>query len=137
MSHKVKVLFYLSESLNKKLRELIASKYQTFERGMLSNEVEDALTYWIGMHTKAQKELVQNHINPTPKVARVFMDIKQYLLTNHYDALKCGMTVPKHHLEEAIGNVRGNDKRTILKWLQAFVKMKLVKPITASMWEIV
>ncbi len=89
------------------------------------------------MHTKAQKELVTNHINPTPKVARVFMEIKQYLITSHYDELRCGMTVPKNHLEEAIGNVRGNDKRTVMKWLQAFVKMKLVKPITASMWEIV
>jgi len=35
------------------------------------------------------------------------------------------------------GAVRGGDRRTIDKWLNIFVKMGLVKPITSATWEII
>jgi hypothetical protein len=77
-----------------------------------------------------------NKPNPTPKVVNVFLQVKDYLLKNWYLELIPGQQVARVHLEKAITAVRGGDKRTIEKWLNIFIKMGLVKPITSATYEI-
>jgi len=62
--------------------------------------------------------------------------VKEYLLKNYYFELKSGQQIPRVHLENAIMAVRGNDPRTIKRWLRTFHKMGLTKPITSATWEI-
>lgn len=136
MTRKVALLVYIPEDLNRKLREFIALKYRKFEKGLLSWEVEQALSHWIALHTKAQKTLTTKGPNPTPLVVRAFMEVKQYLLMNYYEELKPGMTVPDGYMREAISAVRGSDPRTVRKWLRTFTRFKLIKPV-GGVWEIV
>jgi hypothetical protein len=135
-TRKVRICLFISEELEAKLRALINQKYKLYEKGLLSNEVELALRNWIALHTNAQTTLDINPPNPTPKVALVFAQVKQYLLNNWYYELLPGQQIPLTHLEKAIMAVRGSDKRTVRRWLESFHKMGLVKPITASVWEL-
>ena len=96
-----------------------------------------ALRHWIALHTNAQTDLDTKPMpNPTPKVQLVFAQIKEYLLSNHYFQLVPGQQVPRLHLIKAIENVRGNDKRTVQKWLKSFHRNGLIKPVTSATWEI-
>ncbi|RLJ03456.1 MAG: hypothetical protein DRP08_03535, partial [Candidatus Aenigmatarchaeota archaeon] len=107
---KVQLLVWIPESLNEKLRSLIQQKYNRYERGLLSYEVEMALRSWIALHTRAQKQLTTERIpNPTPKVQIVFAQVKDWLLRNYYEELVPGQQILTQHLREAIENVRGSD----------------------------
>jgi hypothetical protein len=134
---KVKVGVFINEDLMARFRKLIMEKYNKYEKGLLSYEVENALRYWIALHTNAQNTMTKNKPNPTPKVISVWMQVKEYLLKNWYMELIPGQQVARVHLEKAITAVRGGDKRTIEKWLNTFIKMGLVKPITSATWEII
>lgn len=136
MEEKVKVGFYLSSSLIANLRSLIQQKYQKYEKGLLSEEAELAIRSWIALHTCAQTTLDTNKPNPTPRVALVFVEVKRWLLSSLYFELKPGQQIPIDHIRKAIIEVRGGDKRTIMKWLQLFHKMNLIKPVTTNVWEI-
>jgi hypothetical protein len=134
---KVKVGVFINEDLMARFRKLIMEKYNKYEKGLLSYEVENALRYWIALHTNAQNTMTKNKPNPTPKVISVWMQVKEYLLKNWYMELIPGQQIARVHLEKAITAVRGGDRRTIDKWLNIFVKMGLVKPITSATWEII
>jgi hypothetical protein len=134
---KVKVGVFINEDLMARFRKLIMEKYSKYEKGLLSYEVENALRYWIALHTNAQNTMTKNKPNPTPKVISVWMQVKEYLLKNWYMELIPGQQIARVHLEKAITAVRGGDRRTIDKWLNIFVKMGLVKPITSATWEII
>ena len=134
--NKVKVGFYLDRKLVENFRALIQKKYGEYQKGLLSYEAEMALRNWIGLHTNAQSEILRNAPNPTPKVILVFSQVKEYLLKNYYFELKPGQQIPRIHLENAIVAVRGSDPRTIKRWLRAFHKMGLIKPVTSATWEI-
>jgi hypothetical protein len=134
---KVKVGVFINEDLMARFRKLIMEKYNKYEKGLLSYEVENALRYWIALHTNAQNTMTKNKPNPTPKVISVWMQVKEYLLKNWYIELIPGQQIARVHLEKAITAVRGGDRRTIDKWLNIFVKMGLVKPITSATWEII
>ena len=129
---------WIPRELDTKFRELIQQKYTKFERGILSYEAEMALRHWLSLHTKAQKDIVDRNLpNPTPKVRLVFASIKDYLLSNYYYELTPGQQITTTHLKLAIENVRGNDPRTILKWLKSFHKNGLIKSVTSATWEII
>jgi hypothetical protein len=137
MEKRVKVGFFLSDSLIEKLRLLIMQKYQKYERGLLSYEVEQALRAWLALHTNSQKSLEQQKLpNPSSKVAITFAQVKQYLLSHYYFELHQGQQIPLKHLKEAIMNVRGSDPRTVSKWLKTFESMHLIKPVTSATWEL-
>lgn len=136
VKNKVQLGFYISSDLDKKFREFLVFKYRTIERGLISNEIEQALGHWIALHTKAQKTLVDKAPNPLPKVTKVFLEIKQYLLSRYYEVLEPGTVVPWSFLKEAIKQTRGSDKRTIQKWLKVFHQSKLIKPLEGNSWEL-
>lgn len=128
----------ISSETDKNFRSLIMQKYTKIEKGLLSYEVELALKHWLALHTSAQNSDLRfsEKPNPTPKVMLVFAEVKNYLIRKYYIELPSGSQVNIKHLEEAIANTRGADPRTIRKWLQAFHKMKLIKPIAVAVWEI-
>ncbi|MHA1829078.1 MAG: hypothetical protein ACTSX6_10585 [Candidatus Heimdallarchaeaceae archaeon] len=134
---KIQLLIYIPDDLDRKFREFLALKYKHVEKGLISGEVERALRYWINLHTKAQKTLLESKApNPTPKISRVFAEIKRYLLSKYYDELSEGTIVPDTHLREAIAATRGSDKRTIRKWLRVFEQFKLIKRLSLATWEL-
>jgi len=135
--NKIKIGFFLDKGLVEKFRVLIQEKYAKYEKGLLSLEAEMALRHWIGLHTRAQSQLLSgNKPYPAPKVILVFNQVKEYLLRTHYLELNPGQTILRAHLEEAIMNIRGSDQRTIRKWLKAFHKMGLIKPEGPVSWTI-
>ena len=136
MTEKTRLLIYLPKDLDKKLREFLSFKYKNYEKGLLSYEVEQAIKHWIALHTKAQKTLVMKAPNPTPKISRVFVEVKEYLLRKYYVELIPGSTVADVHLREAIAQTRGADPRTIRKWLQIFNSAGLIKRLNNAVWEI-
>ena len=133
---KIKLGVFLPKSLVENFRNLIMQKYNRYEKGLLSYEVEMALRSWLALHTKAQKTLEVKKPNPTPKVYMYFAEVKDYLLRKYYTELWSGQQIPYKHLEEAIINTRGADKRTVQKWLRIFHTSGLVKPVTSASWEI-
>jgi len=135
MEEKEKVGLFISRSVMEKFRALIQQKYEKYEKGLLSYEAELAFRNWLALHTNAQTRLIKP--NPKPKVALVFAQVKEFLASNYYfDSITPGQQVPLTHLENAIRAIRGSDPRTIKKWLQAFRKFKLIKPITGNLWEV-
>ena len=136
MGDKIQMGFYITPELDKKFREFLALKYRTVGRGLISHEIEQALGHWIALHTKAQSSLLTKAPNPLPKVSKVYLTIKQYLLSRYYEVLEPGSVVPIKYLREAIRQVRGSDKRTVQKWLKIFHQTKLIKPLNANTWEL-
>jgi hypothetical protein len=134
---KVQVHCLIDIDVVDELRRLIQEKYKYYGRGLLSWEIEQALRAWIAMHKEAQEAKILNRINPRHQIGIAFVQVKQYLLDNYYDALYPGVTIPLRHLEEAIMAVRGTDKRTVRKWLELFHRYGLIKPITQAVWEFV
>lgn len=127
---------YIDTGLNKRFRKLIMEKYTIYEKGLLSHEVSQAIQSWIALHTQAQNTLVHNAPNPTPKVAAVFHQIKNYLRLNYFEDLKVGDEIPKKLFEKSIMAVRGSDPRTVEKWVKVFHNFHLIKPTRGSLWEI-
>jgi len=133
---RVKIGFYLNSSTIEKFRKLIQMKYKKYEKGLLSYELENAILNWLALHTQAQTRLNGSIPNPEPKVAIVFLQVKNYLLTHFYESLSLSQQVQKTHLDQAIMAVRGSDKRTLQKWLRIFVKFHLIKHTVGNLWEI-
>jgi len=136
MVDKVVLGVYITKELDQKFREFLVLKYRRIARGMISDEVEQALGHWVALHTKAQKSLLDKVPNPVLGVSKAYLVVKQYLLSQYYDVLEPGVTIPERYLKEAIAQTRGSDKRTITKWLKTFSQMHLIKPINASIWEL-
>jgi len=134
MGEKVKVGFYLPKDLVQKIKRLVMEKYETYERGLLSYEVELALRNWLALHTQAQIKPAK--INPQPRVQQVYAQVKQWLLANLYEELYPGQQIPLKHIEQAIAAVRGSDPRTVKKWIKAFRKFHLIKPGKGVLWEV-
>jgi len=134
---KIKVTLWVEESVWEEIKRLAFQKYENFH-GAIANEVEEAFLNWIRMHTQNHtKILVFNKVNPSPKVHKVFLEIKEYMREKFgYAALPPGQQVPKRHLVEAIADVRGSDPRTIKKWLKIFERFRLIKWIGGEIWEI-
>jgi hypothetical protein len=116
---------------------MISFKYPAYKQGLMSREVEEAMTRHIGIFN-TQTQSTQSSIdrdNPVQQVNRLKEDIKQYLV-------KCGRYeeeprfVPNKFLEEAIGALRGLDNRTQRKWKKLLHQYGCLNPAGISQWEI-
>lgn len=125
-------LVYIDKKIAQKFRILVIQKHGKV-KGALSQEVNDALANWIGAHTNVAN-MQSNEINPNFKVYRIFQQVKEYLL-EHY-IIKNSRQISDSLLRRAIAVVRGNDERTVRKWLKEFKKAGLIKPIAPGIWEI-
>ena len=132
---KIQFKIYVNRDIVEQLKRLIAIKYGKVERGLISREAEEALAYWIRLHTQMHtNSVVIERINPHPKVHRVFEQVKDYF-RKKYKYIP--QQVTWSDLEEAISAIRGSDRRTIKKWIEQFIRWKLVKPIAPGVYEIV
>ena len=132
----VKLQVYLPEAMDAKLRQFIARRYQTFEKGLLSHEVQQAIGYWLNMHTSTQTFDVQPP-NPLPKIGKYYAEMKQWLLTGYFEELIPGSIITMKHLDRAIQNTRGYDKRTVDKWKRRFVENKLLRILGTNQIELI
>lgn len=135
---KIGVYIYVDERLWDEFRRLAFMKHDAFH-GVLSYELEQAIQAWLAQHThKNTQILVPNKVNPQPKVYKVFNQVKEYLKQTYgYAAIVAGQQVPKVHLQSAIMAIRGADDRTVEKWMDRFLKAKLIKWVAGELYEIV
>ena len=134
---KKKVNLWVEETVWEEFKRLAFQKHENFH-GALTCEVEEALLYWIGMHTQNHtKNSAFNGGDLSPRVQRVFLRVKEYMRERFgYVALPSGQRVPRRHLVEAIANVRGSDPRTVKKWLKVFEQFKLIRWVGGEIWEV-
>lgn len=127
----------ISPELDTRFRQFIAEKYGTYEKGLLSHEVSEAMKQWMALHTTAQKSLLPPMgPNPTPKVSIAYQRVKQVIQSAYEMPLRPGQEVPKKIIEDAILTAKGHDPRTILNWFKTFHRMGLIKPTQGSLWEV-
>jgi|SRR5918994_3713862 hypothetical protein len=116
---KVPLYVFISE-VEKRLRRFIALKHQTVEKGLLSLEVEQALKNYLAIQS-TQQQNTQSGRSPSQnqiiKVKKVMEDIQKYLIDNEL-YVEIPQFILEKHLDEAIANLRGLDKRTIRTWKQ-------------------
>ena len=132
----VKLQVYVSEKMNKEFRSFIAKRYQSYEKGLLSHEVQRALGHWLKIHTGTQEFDIKAP-NPQPKIGKYYTYMKEWLLAGTYDLLPPGSVINTIQLEKAIQNTRGYDKRTVDKWKRRFVENKLIKNLSPNQWELI
>jgi hypothetical protein len=124
----------IDAELDRRLRECIVSSYGSYKGGLLSFEVAQALQMYLA--TKRQQgTLVQVKNNPIPKVHVLKERVKAWL--KEMRGYEIVYQVNKKHLIEAISALRGNDQRTILKWLKEFDRYKVIKWISPQLVEFV
>ena len=125
--NKIKTSLYVDRELWAKFKRLALEKHGNFHGG-LTAEVEEALRNWLSAHTKdTQNFEIKNRVNPQPRVFSVYKNVKEYLKRQ---GIEYQCTLEK--LVEAISFTRGNDRRTVRKWLNEFVKYKCVKEISTG-----
>jgi len=130
-----KVGVYIDEGIWTGFKRLAFSKRDNFH-GSLSDELEAALSAWLEQH--AQEHTNNMLCNPQPKIFSVWNQIKVYLREYFdYVSFPQGQRIPKTHFDRAIGLTRGNDPRTIRKWLRTLEQFKLVKSVSNAAYEIV
>ena len=138
MTEKVKLQAYINKSVDVNLRKFIAERYQTFEKGLLSAEVEAAINHWVAMNTNTQKYPIDSlPPNPLPRVSKHYRAFKEYLLSTDYLELHPGATIPKRHVVKAIQNTRGVSDRTVKKWIRIFTENKLIRELSPTSIELI
>jgi hypothetical protein len=138
---KIKVGFYIDRRLYDEFRRLAFTKSGRLH-GALSYELEQALLNWLGLHTQMHTNskgggITLPQLNPQPKAARVWEQVRYYLKRRFGYLVLAGAQVNRAHLVDAIEAIRGSDPRTVRKWLEEFMKYKLIKPVSAELYEVV
>jgi hypothetical protein len=141
---KKKVNLYLDGELWEEFKKLAFMKHGNFH-GALSWELEQALRAWLAAHRArvesaqgAQATLQASHVNPPPRTAKVWAQVKEYLRGRFgYEVVVSGVQIPRKHLIEAIVAVRGGQERTIRRWLREFEAFHLVKWISPHVCEVI
>lgn len=139
-SDKVQFKLYVSRTVADRFRRMIALKYQRFERGLLSYEVEQALNSWLAMvgtqTQNTQNSLTNQRSNPIPVVHNLKNALKDYLMNTgkYHDEPQF---VPDKLLIEAISATKGTDKRTLSKWTKLLQQYGCIKQVGVHQWEII
>jgi hypothetical protein len=133
---KVRISVLIRKEIADRLWELIKMKYER-PHGMLSYEVEQALQAWLAAHTRGAQVLATK-ANPQPRAVRVWEEVKRYLREQFgYVCFPTGTQVPREHIIRAIAAIRGDDERTIRKWLERFQRYHLLKQISFDVFEVI
>lgn len=100
----------------------IAPKIYGVQRGALSLAVEEALEYWLGLHSHQITPL-----NPRPSTRIIYQKMK-----NHIQFILGFVPIKVHReiLEQAIRAVRGiRSDRAVSNWILAMCAEGLLKPL--------
>lgn len=73
--------------------------------------------------------------NPPFKLAKKWNAVKSYFTSKNLP-LVTGVQVSRRELREAIAQTIGGDERTIRKYLNFFMQLKLVKHIAGDVFEV-
>ena len=135
---KVPLYVFVPEELATRLRRFIALKHQTVEKGLLSLEVEQALRNYSAVQSTQQQNTQSGRSssqNQIIKVKKVMADIQQYWIDSGLY-----VEIPQYflekHLDEAIANLRGIDKRTIKTWKQYLEQHGYIRKTGLHQYEI-
>ena len=125
---------YIDVDVYDKLVNLIGKKFSKLH-GALSMEVQDALAHWISEHDESLDLYTNTHKLVNPMFPRDHIRSREIMsdLKNKGFTLQCS----RKDLWRAIGNVRGSDKRTLIKWTKFLVDNGYMKWITHRILEIV
>ena len=134
---KIQFKVYISANVVERFKRMISIKYPAYKQGLMSREVEEAMTRHIGIfNTQAHSTQIPiDKDNPIHQVHRLKEDIKQYLVkSGRYEEEP--RFVPNKLLEEAIGALRGLDNRTLRKWKKLLHQYGCLNSTGVSQWEI-
>ena len=134
---KIQFKVYISARVVERFKRMISIKYPAYKQGLISKEVEEAMTRHVGIfNTQAQSTQTPiDKDNPVHQVYRLKEDIKQYLVkSGRYEEEP--RFVPNKLLEEAIGALRGLDNRTLRKWKKLLQQYGCLNSVGVSQWEI-
>ncbi len=125
---------YIDIEIYDKLVNLIRKKFSKLH-GALSMEVQDALAHWISEHDESLDLYTNSHKLVNPMLPRDHISARNIIseLKNKGFTLQCS----RKDLWRAIENVRGSDKRTLIKWTKFVVEHGYMKWITHRILEIV
>jgi len=133
----IRISLSLDRRLWEEFKRLAFEKHGNFH-GALSYEVEEALRNWMVLHTQNHTRSLTMRVNPHPKVHSVFSQVKKYLVERYqYAAVTTGLQIPQTHIVEAIRAIRGVDDRTVRKWMDRFIKYKLIKFVGGQLYEVI
>jgi hypothetical protein len=148
---KVALHVLINKEVLKKFKELVKMKHDNF-RGTLSYEVEQALLHWLLEHARAQPpaaiptippsqasglQLEARKLNPPARFFKVWLEVRKYLEEKMlYDFTKYRQ-IHIDDLKIAIGAVRGDEARTLRRWLGSFEKYGILKKISPKFYEVV
>jgi len=121
-----KILFLIDKTNYNLLMEYVENKYQgQSKHGAISNELNRALNIYLHGHKDARKCM-----NPPIKVETVYHQTKKHIIEN----FGCTNQTTLWMIEEGIRKVRGDDPRTVYKWIKTFVHWKLIKETAPNVW---
>lgn len=136
---KVPLYVFVPEELAARLRRFIALKHQTTEKGLLSLEVEQALMNHLAVQSTQQQntQIKRSHSqqNQILKVKKVMEDIQKYLIESEL-YVDIPQFILEKHLDQAIANLRGVDKRTVKTWRQLLEQYGHIRKSGFSRYEI-
>jgi hypothetical protein len=136
---KVPLYVFVLEELAARLRRFIALKHQTTEKGLLSLEVEQALRNYLTVQSTQQQntQIKSSHSqqNQILKVKKVMEEIQKYLIESQL-YVDIPQFILEKHLDHAITNLRGVDKRTIKTWKQLLEQYGHIRKSGLSRYEI-
>lgn len=123
---------YISPKVIERFKHEIAINRETISRGLISQEVEKALSQYIAFQ-RAQRTQQQNTRGRDrravkglpPKIYQLREDIYKYLIDSG-NYLEVPQSIPDKHLVQAISTLKGTDKRTISKWIRLLKQYKVI-----------
>lgn len=140
-SSRVQVHFKIDRILDEKFREFVSKKWNKHTGGLLSHEFENAIKHYLSSggffdtHTQKHKSKNLERIDPYPKLADLVARIKKYLIDNALAEDFEPKYITTRHLKDAIAAIKGNDKRTVDKWLRQLADTKHLLPRGLAQWE--
>lgn len=116
-------------------RKFISQKYGKYKGGLLSLETELAIQSYLSEHKLDTNTYTTSVPNPLPNYQIVKEQVREYLKT------RFGYTqtfqINKNHLIQAIGAVRGQDNRTMRKWMKIFENNGVLKFLGTNQVELI
>jgi hypothetical protein len=128
---------YVEPELKERFMLYLKKTYPIWEPGLITNEANKALNYWLNMHTSTQETLNVKPPNPMPRMAAKYSKLRTWLShTFFYDLSIPGNRILDEHLFQGIVENFGGDPRTVGKWVKNFAIFGLIKRLDYNHWEL-
>jgi len=128
-----KLTVYIPEEVDRDLRELIALIHGSYQHGLLSYEITNAIRFYIWELKNEKKMPSSNILNPKTNIYEVAKQIG-WEIEKMFGGEKPQQITLKH-LRMAIINVRGCSTPTIKRWLRILEEMKFIKHLRGQVFE--